>query len=234
MSVVRAIVLGRQAYGDKGLRISVLTHDQGVETIFLKHGVRKGTSSGYWSLGAIVRCERKSNRGKSSLRAVEVELMMKRASSDLDVFHHLSYVLEIGRALGRDHALAAEAFELFTAYLAFLETSGADMYRLFTWQLALFGALGMSLTPWPCQLTGEVPNGFSIEHGGAVRTQDCPTAIPVETSALRSLARAWEMDYESSSSAHIPPLTTLMQRLWTGLLGYPLKSASFLNNVGRG
>ena len=57
---------------------------------------------------------------------------------------------------------------------------GADMYRLFTWQLALFGAR-TSLNPWPCQLTGEVPNGFSIEHGGAVRTQDCPTALPVDT-----------------------------------------------------
>jgi len=231
MEVVRAIVLGRQAYGDKGLRILLLTHDKGVETIFLKHGIRKGTSVGFWSLGAIIRCERKLNRGKSVLRAVEVELMMKRASADLDVFHHLSYVLEIGRALGRENALPSEAFELFTVYLAFLETSGAESYRLLTWQLALFGALGMEMSPWPCQISGDPPNGFSLEHGGAVRMQDCPTAIPVETAALQALAQAWNMDYGSSSPTHIGALNLLMQRLWASLVGHSLKSAAFLEAV---
>ena len=231
MAAVRSIVLGRQAYGDKGLRIQVLTHDQGVETIFLKHGIRKGTSAGFWSLGTILRCERKLTRGKRNLRAVEVELMMKRASADLDVFHHLSYVLEIGRALGRDNALPTDGFELFTAYLAFLETSGAESYRLLTWQLALFGALGMGLCPWPCQISGDPPNGFSMEHGGAVRMQDCPTAIPVETSALHSLAQAWNMEYGSSNLTHVGALNMLMQRLWAGLVGHSLKSAAFLEAV---
>ena len=87
LKAVRAIVLGQQKHGDKGLRIQLLTHDEGVETLFLKHGVRKGSSAGMWSLGSIVRCERKSIKGRPQLRGVETELMMKRAAVDLDAFH---------------------------------------------------------------------------------------------------------------------------------------------------
>ena len=155
---------------------------------------------------------------------------MRRASSDLDVFHHLSYVLELGRALGRDGPLSISAFELFTSYVAFLELNGAEDFRLLTWQLALFDALGMTLEPWPCRISGEAPDAFSIDHGGAVKRALCSTALPVSTEALHSLAKAWQMDYESAMDIHIKTLNSLMYKLWEGMFGHPLKSAVYLDS----
>ena len=209
--------------------MSLLTHDRGVESLFLSHGPRKGTSAGFWSLGAVLRCERTKARGRVRLRALEIELMMRRASTDLSVFHHLSYALEIGRALGRDGPLSIAAFELFTSYVAFLELNGAEDYRLLTWQLALFDALGMALEPWPCRISGEAPDAFSMDHGGAVKRALCSTALPVSTDALHSLAKAWQMDYQSAMDIHAKALHSLMQKLWEGMFGHPLKSAIYLD-----
>ena len=75
------------------------------------------------------------------------------AARDLDVFHQLSFVLELSRQLGRLSELGTDTFELICEYLAFLETQGANELRLVTWQLALLGSLGMPMTLFPCQLT---------------------------------------------------------------------------------
>jgi DNA repair protein RecO len=223
-------VLGNKAHGDKGRRVHLLTEDRGTETIFISGAAQQRKLQGLLVLGNLLRCERKQTRGRWKLHPVGVDMMMEHATTDLDVFHHLSYVLELARSLSRDVPLESETFNLVVAYLEYLERVGADAFRLLTWQLALFDSIGMRLSPWPCRLTGERPNGVSLEQGGAVCVDRCHSAFEVSTQALWSLNQAWLSDYNEARGADADELHRLFAQIWQEFLGFGLKSAMFLES----
>ena len=230
MAALRALVLGNKAHGDKGRRVYLLTEDRGAETIFISGAAQQRKLQGLLVLGNLLCCERRQTRGRSKLHPVRVDMMMERATMDLDVFHHLSYVLELARSLSRDVPLETETFNLVVAYLEYLERHGADGFRLLTWQLALFDTIGMRLSPWPCRLTGERPNGVSLEQGGAVCIDACHSAFKVSTGALWSLNQAWVSDYKEVRDADAGELHRLFAKIWQEFLGFGLKSAMFLES----
>jgi DNA repair protein RecO len=235
MTAVRALVLGNKAHGDKGRRVHLLTEDKGVETIFLSGAAQQRKLQGLLVLGNLLRCERKQTRARARLYPVAVEMMVERATTDLDVFHHLSYVLEVARSLSRDVPLETQTFNLVVFYLQYLEREGADGFRLLTWQLALFDSIGMRLSPWPCRLTGRRPTGFSLEHGGAVCGEACHSAFKVSPTALWSLNQAWLSEYGEVCGEDADELHRLFAQVWRELLGFGLKSAIFLEaSLGRG
>ena len=173
--------------------------------------------------------ERINRRGKIRLEPVKVIAAVMSAARDLDVFHQLSFVLELARQLGRLSELGTDTFELICEYLAFLEDQGANELRLVTWQLALLGSLGMPMTLFPCQLTGQEPNGFSLNDGGAVSRSACRHALPISSNALAIAHAAWHGDYSVDQSKEVKPLLSLLNKVWQDLIGRPLKTATFLN-----
>lgn len=223
-------MLGNKAHGDKGRRVQLLTEDSGCETLFLSGTTQQRKLQGLLVLGNLVRCERTQTRGRKRLVPVGVDLMVERATTDLDAFHHLSYVLEIARSLTRDVPLEPEGFALVVSYLKFLDAVGAESFRLLTWQLALFDSIGMRLSPWPCTLTGNRPTGFSLEHGGAVCAESCHTAFKVSSQSLWSLNQAWLNVYEEACKQDPNELHRLFARIWSEFLGFGLKSAIFLES----
>ena len=123
------------------------------------------SEAGLMALGNVVLCERRAARGNMKVFPLKVEASVGRATRDLNTFHHLSYVLELSRNLAYDMPLEQSTFDLVLAYLGYLDEVSADGFRLLTWQLAVFDSIGMSLSTWPCVVSGVVPNGFSLEHG---------------------------------------------------------------------
>ena len=74
--------------------------------------------------------ERINRRGKIRLEPVKVIAAVMSAARDLDVFHQLSYVLELARQLGRLSELGTDTFELICEYLAFLEDQAQMSFDL--------------------------------------------------------------------------------------------------------
>lgn len=222
-------MLGNKAHGDQGRRIQLLTEDRGTETLFLAGIAQQRKLQGLMGLGNVLSCERRMARGKSKLFPVHVASSVGRATRDLQTFHHLSYVLELTRNLAYDMPLERESFELLLAYLRYLEDGDADGFRLLTWQLAVFGSIGMSLSPWPCVVSGAIPNGFSLEHGGAVHLDQCESAHPVSSRALQSLDAAWREQYNRAHPNDVPELFRLFGALWEAFLGRELRSTVFLS-----
>ncbi|MGB0647961.1 MAG: DNA repair protein RecO C-terminal domain-containing protein, partial [Bradymonadia bacterium] len=219
---------------DKGRRVQLLTEDRGTETLFLAGIAQQRKLQGLMSLGNVILCERRVVRGKTKLFPLKVEASVGRATRDLQTFHHLSYVLELSRNLAYDVPLEQNTFDLILAYLRYLEDVAADGFRLLTWQLAVFGSIGMSLSPWPCSVSGAVPNGFSLDHGGAVHLEHCANAHRVSPKALQSLDAAWQNKYERARADDMPELLGLFGNLWGAFLGRPLKSTAFLPTKSEG
>ena len=224
----KAIVLSCRPHAERQLRVELLVSGSGVQTLFVSRS-KKGVGRGYWNLGNLLLMERINRRAKIRLEPVKVIATVMSAARDLDAFHQLSYVLELSRQLGRLSELGSETFELICEYLAFLEGQGANELRLVTWQLALLGSLGMPMALYPCQLTGQEPNGFSINDGGAVSRSACQYALPISSDALAVAHAAWHGDYSVGKSTEIKPLLSLLNKVWQDLVGRPLKTATFLN-----
>ena len=189
------------------------------ETLFISGVAQQRKLQGLMALGNIVLCERRAARGKMKLFPLKVEASVGRATRDLNTFHHLSYVLELSRNLAYDMPLEQSTFDLVLAYLGYLDEGSADGFRLLTWQLAVFDSIGMSLSTWPCVVSGVVPNGFSLEHGGSVHLDRCANAHRVSSKALQSLDAAWQSKYELARTEDMPELFSLFGKLWGAFFG---------------
>lgn len=152
------------------------------------------------------------------------------ARTDLQRYAQLAYVLELARLTSREGAPDADAFALVVAYVDALDAAPASREALAVWELGLLAHLGYGLRLWPCVQTGLTPDAISLDAGGAVRGPAAGAAdlSPVPPEALRALDALSRGEEAELNIAHEPAVRGAMERIWTAVTGYRLRSAEFL------
>ena len=88
------------------------------------------------------------------------------------------------------------------------------------------------MTLFPCQLTGQEPNGFSLNDGGAVSRSACRYALPISSNALAIAHAAWHGDYSVDQSKEVKPATQSSEQGLARLDWSTFENGNFLEPLG--
>jgi DNA repair protein RecO len=230
----RAVVLRATPYRDHDLVVDLLGEDTGRVAALARSARRSQRRFG----GALevgtrlsVRLTPARRGSLAGLGDCDVLTPLHRIRSDLDRFHHLAYVVEVARLVSREGEADATGYGLVAGYLDALEAGPATAEGLALWELAMLSHHGYALRLDACVVTGQRPDGLSLEAGGAVRraaarARDAVSVPGEAVAALDALARG--LPGARLAPAHQPAVRRALAALWAGVAGRPLRSAPFV------
>ncbi len=229
---LRALVLRTTAYRDNDLIVDLLTDGQGRVGVMAR-GARKSRKryGGALELGTRLAVELSTRgRGLPSLSSCDVVAPVLHIRADLDCFHHLAYALELARLMSTEGESDPRGYALAAGYVDHLEAHGATDEALAAWELKMLAHHGYGLRLDACVISGGVPDGLSLRHGGAVdRRRLAPgDALPVPTAVLGALAALGRGEQGRIGPADRAGVRGLFERIWSEITGVRLRTARFL------
>lgn len=229
---MRALVLRATAWRDHDLIIDLFTPDAG-RVAAVARGARNSRRrfGGALEIGTRLTVSLTRGRGNlPTLASCDVTGPLNRVRDDLDRFHHLAYVLELGRLLSREGEADPRGFLLLCGYLELLEAHPAALEALIAWELTMLAHHGYGLRLDACVITGRRPDGISLRAGGAVARgpgapDDAEPVPPPVIAALAALARGEDARLGPIDHAGV---RGVFERIWSEVCGQRLRSARFL------
>ena len=228
-----AIVLRTRVYRDYDVIVDLIAQDAG-RISAIARGARKSRRrfGAALTIGAILDVElaRRGGAGLYTLKSCDIQSLPKNAASELARFYQLAYVLEIVAGVCVEGPTEELSLRHLATYLGLLERVMPSHEQLCVWELRLMAIHGYQLQFWPCVLSGQKPDAFSLTAGGAVRRDAClqNDAGPVPTPVLRRYHDLCNRHDVRLTDTEHEWLRTLMGRAWFNILGRPLKSSEFL------
>ncbi len=230
----RAVVLRATPYRDHDLVIDLLGEHTG-RVGALARGARRSQRrfGGALEVGTrlTVRLTPPRRGSLAGLGDCDVLAPLHQIRNDLDRFHHLAYVVEVSRLVSREGEADPGGYALVAGYIDALEAGPATAEGLALWELAMLAHHGYALRLGACVVTGQRPDGLSLEAGGAVRRAaarvgDAVPVAPDAVAALDALARG--LPGARLAPAHQPAVRRALAALWAGIAGRALRSAPFV------
>lgn len=228
----RALVLRVTPWREHDLILDLLTPDAG-RLAAVARGARNSRRrfGGALEVGTRVTVALARGRGSlPTLASCDVTGPINRIRDDLDRFHHLAYVLELGRLLSREGEADPRGFALLVGYIELLEAHPAALEALIAWELNLLAHHGYGLRLEACVLTGRRPDGISLRAGGAIDRRaaapdDAQPVPPPVIATLAALARGEDARLGPVDHAGV---RGVFERIWTDVCGQRLRSARLL------
>ncbi len=229
---LRALVLRTTVYRESDLIVDLLTDGRGRVGVMAR-GARKSRKryGGALEVGTRLAVEiGRRGRGLPTLSSCDIVAPVLHIRSDLDAFHQLAYALELARLLSTEGEADARGFALAAGFVDHLEAHGPTDEALVAWELKLMAHHGYGLRLDACVVSGTVPDGLSLRHGGAVnrRAVGPGDAMPVPTAVLAALAALGRGQQGRIGAADRVGVRRLFARLWGEITGFELRTARFL------
>jgi DNA repair protein RecO (recombination protein O) len=231
------MVLRTVPVGESDLVVQLLTPDHG-RLGAVARGARKGSRrfGGALEIATLLSAElrRRANSDLAVLTDCTIRATLRAARGDLDRIAHVSFALEIARLTAAEGQADPRGFALVRDYIAAVEATPASLDALLLWELAMLAHHGHALRLGRCLRTGGPPDALSLSAGGTIRRGLVADAIPVPPAALAALA---ELAAAPGAAQPISlelwaPLRDALDRLWSQVTGFELRSSRFLFPVG--
>lgn len=229
-----ALVVRLIKTGEHDIIAHLLTRDEGLMSAIARSGRKSFRRfGGALEIGTRLNAQLlvRGNRDLQTLESADVVGPVKAIRGDLDRINLLAYVLEIARLTAREGSPDPEGYQRVVAFIEALERGPASPTDLVRWELGMLAHLGYGLQLGMCVVTGDRPDGLSLESGGAVkiRASGARDAVSVPPEALQILAAISGGDREAAlASAHVGPIRRAFERIWRQIVGRDLKTAAFL------
>ncbi len=229
-----AIILRTIKLKEHDLLVELMTKERGRLTL-RAFAARKSRRrfGGALEIGTHVRAE--IGPKLRTLNSCDILGPLNRIRGEFERFQLLNYILEVARLSSREDEQDEFSFILLRDILRALEEEQLPEFEFFIrWELALLSHLGYGLR-WSLPFSVEPANALSLMAGGAIRQSPdqppetrMPDATPLSYRALSvleslSLGQAACFDIQD-----LEQVRRALIRVWEGLLGRRLRSASFL------